>query len=302
MTSKLTGTGVALVTPFEANGERVDYAALTKLVNFVADSGVNFLVALGTTAETPTLSTAEKREVLARIKSSNAKNLPIVLGVGGNNTADVLERIRQTDFSGVDALLSVTPYYNKPSQLGLYEHYKAAAAASPVPVMLYNVPGRTGVNLSAETTLRLAHEVKNIMGIKEASGNLSQISYILRDKPQDFVALSGDDALTLPLMAVGAQGVISVAANAFPTQIVSMVRLASEQKYSEAAKIHLTMMPLVDALFAEGNPAGVKAALSTLGIISNILRLPLVPATEGLKNSITRELLALNLQLPTCDL
>ncbi|MDR0688373.1 MAG: 4-hydroxy-tetrahydrodipicolinate synthase [Prevotellaceae bacterium] len=291
MASKLTGTGVALVTPFEANGRRVDYAALTRLVNFVADSGVNFLVALGTTAETPTLSADEKREVLACIKSSNAKNLPIALGVGGNNTADVLERIRQTDFSGVDALLSVTPYYNKPSQQGLYEHYKAAAAASPVPVMLYNVPGRTGVNLSAETTLRLAREVKNIMGIKEASGSMSQISYILRGKPQDFVVLSGDDALTLPLMAVGAQGVISVAANALPAQIVSMVRLASEQKYSEAAKIHLAMMPLVDALFAEGNPAGVKAALSILGIISNTLRLPLVSATEGLKNSIARELL-----------
>ncbi|MDR1415906.1 MAG: 4-hydroxy-tetrahydrodipicolinate synthase [Prevotellaceae bacterium] len=286
MASKITGTGVALVTPFDAKGRRVDYAALTKLVNFVADNGVNFLVALGTTAETPTLSTGEKKEVLSCIKSSNTKKLPIALGIGGNNTANVLERIQQTDFNGIDALLSVTPYYNKPSQQGLYEHFKAIAAASPVPLLLYNVPARTGVNLSAETTLRLAREVKNIMGIKEASGNLSQISHILRDKPEDFVALSGDDALTLPLMAVGAHGVISVAANAFPKQVVDMVKLAGAQKYSEAAKIHLAMTPLVDALFAEGNPVGVKAALSVQGIIGNVLRLPLVSATEGLVSSI----------------
>jgi 4-hydroxy-tetrahydrodipicolinate synthase len=287
ITGAITGTGVALVTPFDVKGQRVDYAALTKLVNFVMDGGVNFLVALGTTAETPTLSDGEKKEVLACIKSSNAKKLPIVLGVGGNSTSNVLERIRQIDFSGVDALLSVTPYYNKPSQQGLYEHYKAIAAAAPVPVLLYNVPGRTGVNLSAEATLRLAHEVKNIMGTKEASGNLSQINRILRDKPEDFVVLSGDDALTLPLMAIGAHGVISVAANAFPRQVADMVTLASAQKYSEAAKIHMAMTPLIDALFAEGNPAGVKAALSVQGLIGNVLRLPLVPATEGLVNSMT---------------
>jgi 4-hydroxy-tetrahydrodipicolinate synthase len=282
MTAKITGTGVALVTPFDAKTQQVDYAALTKLVKFVSDGGVNFLVALGTTAETPTLSDGEKKEILACIRSSNAKKLPIVLGLGGNNTADILEKIRQTDFSEVDALLSVTPYYNKPSQQGLYEHYKAIAQSSPVPVVLYNVPGRTGVNLSAATTLRLAGEVKNILGTKEASGNLSQISYILRDKPQHFLVLSGDDALTFPLMATGAHGVISVAANAFPKQISGMVRLISEQKYNEAAKIHLDMMPLIDALFAEGNPAGIKAALAILGIIDNALRLPLVSASKEL--------------------
>lgn len=281
---------MALVTPFDAKGRRVDYAALTKLVNFVADNGVNFLVALGTTAETPTLSDGERKEVLTCIKSSNAKNLPIALGLGGNNTANVVEKIRRTDFGGVDALLSVAPYYNKPSQQGLYEHYKAVAAASPAPVLLYNVPGRTGVNISAETTLRLAHEVKNIMGIKEASGNLSQISRILRDRPQNFVVLSGDDALTLPLMAVGANGVISVAANAFPKQVAGMVNLAGAQKYDEAAKIHMAMTPMVEALFAEGNPTGVKAALSLLGIAANVLRLPLIPATENLVASIAQKM------------
>ncbi|MDR3366595.1 MAG: 4-hydroxy-tetrahydrodipicolinate synthase [Prevotellaceae bacterium] len=282
MTSKIAGTGVALVTPFDAKGQHVDYAALTKLVNFVSDNGVNFLVALGTTAETPTLSDAEKQEVVACIRQSNARGLPIVLGLGGNNTAEVLEKIRRTDFGGVDALLSVTPYYNKPSQQGLYEHYKAIAEASPAPVILYNVPGRTGVNLSAATTLRLASEVKNILAIKEASGNLSQITYILRDKPHSFIVLSGDDALTFPLMATGAHGVISVAANAFPKQISGMVRLLNEQKYADAAKIHLDMTPLIDALFAEGNPVGVKAALAVLGIIDNTLRLPLTPASKEL--------------------
>ncbi|MDR0711969.1 MAG: 4-hydroxy-tetrahydrodipicolinate synthase [Prevotellaceae bacterium] len=282
MTSKITGTGVALVTPFDAKDGRIDYVGLAKLVNFVSDQGVNFLVALGTTAETPTLSDDEKKEVLACIKSSNTKKLPIVLGLGGNNTSDVLEKMRRTDFSGVDAVLSVTPYYNKPSQQGLYEHYKAIGEASPLPVVLYNVPGRTGVNLSAATTLRLASEVKNITGVKEASGNLSQISYILRDKPQDFIVLSGDDALTFPLMVTGAHGVISVAANAFPSQISDMVRLISAKKYDEAAKIHLDMMPLIDALFAEGNPAGIKAALAIFGIVDNALRLPLTSASKDL--------------------
>lgn len=282
MISKIAGTGVALVTPFDAKERGVDYAALAKLVAFVSDNGVSFLVALGTTAETPTLSDAEKSDVLACIRQSNTKGLPIVLGLGGNNTADVVESIRRKDFSGVDALLSVTPYYNKPSQQGLYEHYKAIAAASPVPVLLYNVPGRTGVNLSAQTTLRLANEVENIAGTKEASGNLSQITCILRDKPQRFIVLSGDDALTFPLMAAGAHGVISVAANAFPRQVADMVRLATEKKLDAAAKIHLSMAPLIDALFAEGNPAGVKAALSILGVISNTLRLPLTPASKEL--------------------
>jgi 4-hydroxy-tetrahydrodipicolinate synthase len=282
MANKITGTGVALITPFDVQGRSVDYAALARLVNFVSDNGVSFLVALGTTAETPTLSEREKNGVVECIRQSNAKGLPIVLGMGGNNTADLLADIRQKDFSGVDALLSVTPYYNKPSQQGLYEHYKAVAAASPVPLLLYNVPGRTGVNLSAQTTLRLAHEVKNILGVKEASGNLAQICAILRDKPQDFLVLSGDDALTFPLMATGAHGVISVAANAFPRQVAQLVRLAAEQSYPAAAKIHLRMAPLVDALFAEGNPAGVKAALALTGAIHNTLRLPLTPASKEL--------------------
>jgi 4-hydroxy-tetrahydrodipicolinate synthase len=286
MISKFFGTGVALITPFEANGN-MDYTALTKLVEFVSTGGVNYLVLLGTTAETPTLTTEEKSKILSCVKSVNKAKLPIMVGIGGNNTLEVVDKIKHSDFSGVDALLSVAPYYNKPSQQGMYAHYTAIADASPVPVMLYNVPSRTGVNLAADTTLRLAQH-KNIFGTKEASGNLSQMGCILRDKPKDFLVVSGDDGLTLPLMSIGGQGVISVAANAFPKQISSMVSLAQAQKYDEAAKIHLQMMELIDALFAEGNPVGIKAALAVQGMISNILRLPLVPASAALMDKIRK--------------
>ncbi|MDR3329467.1 MAG: 4-hydroxy-tetrahydrodipicolinate synthase [Prevotellaceae bacterium] len=281
MANKVAGAGVALATPFSADGS-IDYAALAKLVGFVADNGVDFLVALGTTAETPTLAEEEKAQVLACIKAGNTRRLPLVVGLGGNSTAELVKKIAHFDFEGVDMLLSVTPYYNKPSQSGLFEHYKAVAEASPVPVMLYNVPGRTGVNLTAETTLRLAHEVKNVAGTKEASGSLPQIGCILRDMPEGFTVMAGDDGLALPLMAIGAQGVISVAANAFPRQISDMVRLATEQRYAEAAKIHRDMIAPIEALFAEGNPVGVKAALALRGIAANVLRLPLVPASDKL--------------------
>jgi len=286
MTSKFFGTGVALITPFEVNGS-VDYTALTKLVEFVSAGGVNYLVLLGTTAETPTLTAEEKSKILSCVKSANRAKLPVMVGVGGNNTLEVVDKIKHTDFSGIDALLSVAPYYNKPSQQGMYEHYIAIADASPVPVMLYNVPGRTGVNLAVDTTLRLAQH-KNIFGTKEASGSLSQMGYILRDKPKDFLVISGDDGLALPLMSIGGQGVISVAANAFPKQISAMVNLAQAQKYDEAAKIHLKMMELIDVLFAEGSPVGIKAALFTLGMVSNTLRLPLVPASVALMDKMKK--------------
>ncbi len=291
MINKFSGTGVALITPFDANGS-VDYTALTKLVEFVSEGGVNFLVALGTTAETPTLTSEEKSKVLECVKVANTANLPIMVGIGGNNTQEVVDKIKHTDFNGVDSLLSVTPYYNKPSQQGMYEHYKVVADASPVPVMLYNVPGRTGVNMTADTTLRLAQH-KNIFGTKEASGNLSQMGYILRDKPTDFMVLSGDDGLAVPLASIGGAGLISVAANAYPKEISEMVRLALAQKYTEAAKIHLKMMELIDALFIEGNPVGIKDVLTNMGMIANTLRLPLVSSSPALTDKIKKLMAAL---------
>lgn len=279
--NSLKGTGVALVTPFDGNGN-VDYTAFTNLIQHVMLGGVDYLVVLGTTAETPTLTADEKKEILAHVKKVNSGKLPIVLGIGGNNTADVITKIKNADFEGVSTLLSVTPYYNKPSQQGMYEHYKAVAEASPVPVLLYNVPGRTGVNLTAETTLRLAQDFKNIIGTKEASGNNAQIAYILRDRPKDFLVISGDDGCALPQMSIGVDGVISVLANALPKEVSEMVRLAQKQNYTEAAKIHLQLLEVVDALFIEGNPVGIKAVLNASGLIENKLRLPLVSASDAL--------------------
>ena len=286
MMSKFSGTGVALVTPFDANGS-VDYTALSKLVDFVSSNGVSYLVALGTTAETPTLTADEKSKILACIKAANKAQLPVMVGVGGNNTLEVVEQIKHTDFNGVDALLSVVPYYNKPSQQGLIEHYTAVADASPVPVLLYNVPGRTGVNLSVESTLHLAQH-NNIFGTKEASGNLSQMGYILRSKPKDFMVISGDDGLAVPLISIGGAGLISVAANAYPKAISDMVRFALAQKFGEAAQIHLKMMELIDALFIEGNPVGVKAVMYIMDMVQNTLRLPLVPASAGLMDKMQK--------------
>ncbi|MDR2937650.1 MAG: 4-hydroxy-tetrahydrodipicolinate synthase [Prevotellaceae bacterium] len=278
--TKFFGTGVALVTPFDANGN-VDYTALANLVKYVSDGGVSYLVALGTTAETPTLTADEKDKILACIKSANAGKLPMMLGVGGNSTSDVIEKIKHTDFSGVDALLSVAPYYNKPSQAGMQAHYTAIADASPVPVVLYNVPSRTVVNIAPETTLRLAQH-KNIIGIKEASGNLTQMGYILRDKSKDFLVISGDDGLAVPLVSIGGHGLISVAANVCPKQVSDMVNFALAQKNVEAGRLHLSLMELVDALFAEGSPVGIKCALQCKSLAENVLRLPLVQASAAL--------------------
>ncbi|MGL5959772.1 MAG: 4-hydroxy-tetrahydrodipicolinate synthase [Bacteroidales bacterium] len=287
MNNQLKGLGVALVTPFDSEGS-VDFAALEKLVHFVSNNGADYLVALGTTAEVATLTLAEKQNVLKHICQSNIKKLPIVLGIGGNNTRDVVAAVAHYDFTDVAAVLSVAPYYNKPSQQGLYFHYKEVAAAMPVPLILYNVPGRTGVNLSADTTLRLAHDQKNIVAIKEASANLQQVGYILKDKPKDFLVISGDDGMTLPMIAIGASGVISVAANIVPQQMAALVKLSLEQKNKEAAKIHLNLLALIDVLFEEGNPTGVKAALSMEGMMGNYLRLPLVAASNVLLEKMKR--------------
>lgn len=281
MNHRFAGTGVALVTPFD-DRNNVDFASLEKLIQYVTQNGVNYLVVLGTTAETPTLSSSEKQQVVDFVVKQNAGKLPVVLGIGGNNTAEVVNAIKNTNLKGIDAILSVTPYYNKPSQKGLYCHYKAIAEVSTLPIILYNVPGRTGVNMTADTTLKLAHEFKNIIAIKEASGNMSQIAYILRDRPKDFLVISGDDGLTMPQLAMGINGVISVAANSYPTKMSQMVTAALKGNYAEAAKLHLELIEAIDLLFAEGNPVGVKAALSLKNIISNNLRLPLVSASENL--------------------
>jgi 4-hydroxy-tetrahydrodipicolinate synthase len=279
MRNKFKGLGVAMVTPFNQENE-IDFDATKRLVDFLIQGGVNYLVVLGTTGEVATLSDKEKKTLVKFVTKHNNKRVPIVVGVGGNDTRHVVESIDSYDYDDIDAILSVTPYYNKPSQKGLELHFKEIAAKSPVPVILYNVPGRTGINMTAETTLKLA-QVPNIIGIKEASGNLNQISYILRDRPQDFLAISGDDGLTLPQLAMGMDGVISVLGNAFPQQFSEMINLSLDGNFAEARKLHLKLIEITDALFADGSPSGVKAALNIKGIVENIVRLPLAPISES---------------------
>ena len=270
--------GVALITPFKTD-ESIDFDALARVVEHLIKNGTDYIVVCGTTAETPTLTEEEKDKVTRFVINCVAGRLPIVLGVGGNNTKAVVEKLKHFEYSGVDAILSVTPYYNKPSQEGLYQHYAAIAQASPLPVILYNVPGRTGVNMLASTTLRLANEFKNICAIKEASGNFSQIDDIIKNKPEDFMVISGDDGITFPLITLGAVGVISVIGNAFPREFSRMVRLALDGDYKNARTIHYRFTELIELLFVEGNPAGVKSMLAVMGFIENKLRLPLVPNT-----------------------
>lgn len=268
--------GVALITPYKQDLS-IDYAALERLVNHQIANGADFIVALGTTAETPTLSADEKTELRRFIIDVTGGRVPIVLGCGGNNTAAVVSELQNGDFRGIDAILSVVPYYNKPSQEGIYQHYKAIAKASPVPVILYNVPGRTGVNMLPETTLRLANDFDNIIAIKEASGNIAQMDEIIKNKPERFSVISGDDGITFPLITLGAVGVISVIGNAFPKEFSRMVRLALDGEYNDALKIHHRFTELFNLLFVDGNPAGVKSMLHAMGFCENVLRLPLVP-------------------------
>jgi 4-hydroxy-tetrahydrodipicolinate synthase len=276
--SKLTGMGVALITPFK-NDDSIDFEALKRLIEHQIKNGTDYLVVCGTTAETATLTEEEKEEVTRFIIRINAGRLPIVLGIGGNNTRAVVDKVLTEDLSGVDAILSVTPYYNKPSQEGIYQHFRAIATASSLPIILYNVPGRTGVNMTASTTLRLANEFKNIVAVKEASGIFPQIDDIIKNKPDNFVVISGDDGITFPLMTLGAVGVISVIGNAFPYEFSRMVRLALNGQYDAARDIHHRFTELISLLFVDGNPAGVKSILSVMGMIENQLRLPLVPTT-----------------------
>lgn len=270
------GLGVALVTPFTTEGE-VDYKALKRLVEYLIQNGADFLCILATTGETPCLSTDEKNKIKQLVIDINRGRVPILIGCGGNNTRAVVEELKTTDWTGIDGILSVCPYYNKPSQEGLYQHFKAIAEASPLPVVLYNVPGRTGINMKSETTVRLANDCENIVAIKEASGSLEQVDEIIKNKPDRFDVISGDDALTFSMVASGAAGSISVIGNALPREVSRMIRLEFKGEYEGARTIHHRFTELYSLLFVDGNPAGVKALLHEMGFIENVLRLPLVP-------------------------
>jgi len=283
--NQFRGTGVALVTPFNNDGS-VDYASLEKLVDFVIAGGVNYLVALGTTSEAPTMNADEKKAVLAAIVSKCNKRVPVVCGIGGNNTAEVLAQLNEYDLSGVDGILSVVPYYNKPTQEGLYQHFKAIAQATKKAIILYNVPGRTVTNMLPATTLRLAYEFKNIVAVKEASGNMSQCMDLVQGKPQHFAVLSGDDDLILPQVAVGMDGVISVAANCFTKDFTTLVNDALAGNYTNAQKLHYKLLEGIRLLFVEGNPAGVKCVLNEMSICGEMLRLPIVPVSAATKQKI----------------
>ena len=270
------GLGIALITPFCEDGS-VDYKSLVRLMEYQLDNGADLFCILATTGETPCLTKDEKQKIKDLVVSTVNGRVPILMGCGGNNTAAVVEELKTGDFRGIDGVLSVCPYYNKPSQEGLYQHFKAIAAATSLPVVLYNVPGRTGVNLKAETTVRLARDCENIVAIKEASGSLEQVDEIIKNKPKDFAVISGDDALTFPMISCGAEGVISVIGNALPKEFSRMIRLEFKGEYEGARKIHHRFTELFSLLFVDGNPAGVKAMLHEMGFIENVLRLPLVP-------------------------
>jgi 4-hydroxy-tetrahydrodipicolinate synthase len=282
---QLKGTGVALVTPFKAD-ESIDWNALEKLINHVIDGGVNYVVSLGTTGETPTLSAEEKLDLMKFTFEKVSKRVPVVVGIGDYNTRDVVKRLEKCPLDEAAAILSVAPYYSKPTQEGIIQHYKTIAAASPKPIILYNVPGRTGRNMTAETTLRLAHEVENIIAMKEASGDMLQCMQIIRDKPEDFLVLSGDDALALAQLACGMDGVISVAANYFATDFSSMVHAALINDYPAARILNNKMLQGFDLMFAENNPAGIKAFLHHAGLVENTFRLPVLPVSDGLYKKI----------------
>jgi len=293
--NKLTGMGVALITPFKED-ESVDYNALGRLIDYQIKNNIDYLVVLGTTAETATLTVKERDEVATFVKHRVNGRVPIVMGVGGNCTRAVVEELKTRDFSGVDAILSVTPYYNKPSQEGIYQHYRALAQATELPIILYNVPGRTGVNMTTETTLRLARDFSNIVAVKEASGNIAQMNEIIKNKPNDFMVISGDDGITFPLISLGAVGVISVIGNAFPKEFSRMVRLALAGDYKNALDIHHSFTELFNLLFVDGNPAGVKCMLHAMGFIENKLRLPLVPTRITTYEKIRKVLEDLNVK------
>ena len=283
------GTGVAIVTPFSQDGS-IDFPALGKLVDHLTAGKVEYLVVMGTTGENVTISKKEKQAIFSFVAKHNDGRLPLVAGIGGNNTLEVLEALTETELSGYSAVLSVSPYYNKPNQQGIFEHYKLVGAASPLPVIMYNVPGRTGMNVSAETTLRIAESCPNIIATKEASGNFDQINKIIKYKPAGFEVISGDDGITLPMVALGAIGVISVVANAYPKEFSEMVRLSLANKYEEARKLHYQLTDITLSLFEEGSPSGVKAFLSEMGICGNYFRLPVYKVSDSLLEKIREQM------------
>ena len=286
--NKFKGTGVAIVTPFNKDNT-IDFKSLGKLVNHIIKGGVEYIVVLGTTGESVTLSKDEKKSIVSHVIETIDKRVPLVLGLGGNNTYEILNNLAESSaFKNIDAILSVSPYYNKPNQRGIYQHYKLISEASPVPVILYNVPGRTASNITAETTLSLANDFKNIIAIKEASGNLEQCMKIIKYKPKDFSVISGDDMLTLPMIACGADGVISVVANAFPKDFSEMTRQILAGNVKEAQKLHYKLTDITEQLFADGNPAGVKAVLELLGICKDNVRLPLVNINKLTQNTLEK--------------
>ena len=292
--NKFHGTGVAMITPFKSDGS-VDHTALKTVIDHIIKGGAEYIVSLGTTGEAATLSSDEKKAVWDTTVAQVNGRVSLVAGIGGNNTSEVLNDLKKFDSKGFDAVLSVCPYYNKPTQEGIYQHYNAIADHSPLPVILYNVPGRTGVNMTAETTLRLAHDHKNIIAMKEASGNFEQFNKIIKDKPDDFLFISGDDPITLPLIAMGAAGVISVIGNAVPGIFSSMVRMCLNGKFIEAQPLHHSLTEFTSLCFVEGNPGGVKYAMKLLGICNDTMRLPLVNVSNGIENQIKAKLEQLNL-------
>jgi len=286
--NKFHGTGVALVTPFKADGS-VDYDGLKNLINYLIDGKVEYLVSLGTTGEASTLSKDEKKKIWEFTAEINNGRLPLVAGIGGNDTLSVAKDIKGFDIAGYDAILSASPYYNKPTQEGVYQHYKYLSESSNLPIFLYNVPGRTGSNMTAETTCRLANDCRNIIGMKEASGSFDQFNQIMRDKPKEFLLISGDDPVALPMISLGAVGVISVIGNALPKQLSDMIRLCLQGDYAAALPLHLNLIEFTRLMFAEGNPAGAKAALKQFGVCEDHLRLPLVKVSDSLRQQIIQE-------------
>ncbi|MBI4930114.1 MAG: 4-hydroxy-tetrahydrodipicolinate synthase [Bacteroidetes bacterium] len=290
--SKFRGTGVALVTPFHKDGA-IDFKSLGKVIDHIISGGVEYMVSLGTTGETPVLSKEEKKSLVKYTVEHVNKRVPVVVGIGGNNTREVIDTFKQYDLKGVDAILSVSPYYNKPNQRGIIEHYKAIGNACPLPMIVYNVPGRTCSNITAETTLQLAEEVKNIFAVKEASGNFDQIMKLIKYKPKDFLVISGDDLITLPILASGGDGVISVIANAFPKEFSEMVRMAIAGNYSKAQVLHYKLDEFTRLIFSDGSPAGVKCLMEMMKICSAHVRLPLVNVNSQVAKSLAEHLISL---------
>jgi 4-hydroxy-tetrahydrodipicolinate synthase len=285
MNSKFLGTGVALVTPFKADLS-VDHDALANIVSFNIENGVEYLVVCGTTGESVTITKQEKKDVIATISKANNGRVPMVLGIGGNNTAEVIEEIKATDLSNIDAILSVSPYYSKPTQEGIYQHFKAISEASPIDIILYNVPGRTSRNIEPETTLRLANDFKNVIAVKEAGNNVSQYLQLIKNKPEDFLIISGDDDLALGVVLAGGAGVISVIGQGFPKEFSEMIRLGLKGNAKDAYKLHFRLMDVIGYIFEENNPAGIKGVFEALGLCRDSVRLPLVPASNQLKEKI----------------